>query len=62
MNISREIVLMMDATKPHWRSVDIGSGNGLVPSGNMPLTGLMLIQFYVIIWRHQGTMSRSFPI
>ena len=26
----------MDATRPHWWLVNIGSGNGLVPSGNKP--------------------------
>ena len=27
----------VNATTPHWSLVDIGSGNGLVPSGNKPL-------------------------
>ena len=35
----------------------IGSGNGLVPSGNKPLPEPMLTQIYVAIWRHQATMS-----
>ena len=30
----------------------IGSDNGLVPSGNKPLSEAMLTQFYVAIWRH----------
>ena len=30
----------------------IGSDNGLVLSGNKPLSELMLSQFYVTIWRH----------
>ena len=36
----------------HWWYVNIGSGNGLVPSGSRPLPKLMLTQFYVTIWRH----------
>ena len=27
----------MNATEPYWWQVNIGSGNGLVPSGNKPL-------------------------
>ena len=38
-------------------NVNIGSGNGLVPSGNKPLLELMLTQIYVDIWRHWATMS-----
>ena len=30
----------------------LGPGNGLVPSGNKPLPGLMLTQIYVAKWRH----------
>ena len=37
--------------------INIGSGNGLVPSGNKPLPDPMLTQIYVPIWRHQATMS-----
>ena len=32
--------------------VNIGSGNGLVPSGNKPLPEPMLTQIYVAIWCH----------
>ena len=32
--------------------VNIGSGNGLVPSGNKPLPEPMLTQISVSIWRH----------
>ena len=32
--------------------VNIGSSNGLVPSGTKPLPVPMLIQFYVAIWCH----------
>ena len=41
----------------HWLIVNIGSGNGLVPSGNKPLTELMLTQISVTIWCHQARMS-----
>ena len=36
----------------HWWPINIGSDNGLVPSGNMPLPELMLIQISVAIWCH----------
>ena len=42
----------MHVTGLHWWSVKIGSGNGLVPSGNKPLPERMLTQIYVAIWRH----------
>ena len=38
--------------------VNIGSGNGLVPSSNIPLTGPMLAQIYVAVC-HSATMSYS---
>ena len=37
----------MNATRPYWWKVNIGSGNGLVPSGNKPLPEPMLTQIYV---------------
>ena len=37
----------VNATTPHWSSVNIGSGNGLVPSGNKPLLEPMLTQIPV---------------
>ena len=33
-------------------ALNIGSGNGLVSSGNKPLPEPMLIQIYVAIWLH----------
>ena len=36
----------------HWWSVNIGSGNGLVPSGNKPLPEPMLTDISVAIWCH----------
>ena len=42
----------VNVTGLHWWSINIGSGNGLVPSGNKPLPEPMLTQIYVAIWRH----------
>ena len=42
----------MNVIRLHWLSVNIGSGNGLVPSGNKPLPELMLTQIHATIWRH----------
>ena len=36
---------------------NIGSGNGLVPSGNKPVPGLMLTQVFVAIWHDLATVS-----
>ena len=36
------------ATEPHWWWVSIGSGNGLVVTGNKPLPQLMMTQIYVV--------------
>ena len=36
------------------KSTLIGSGNGLVPSGNKLLPEPMFTKFYVTIWRHSG--------
>ena len=53
----------MNATKPLLWLINIGSGNGLVPSGNKPLPEPMFTQFYITIWHHhQATLSlRSSP-
>ena len=40
------------ASESHWWLVNIGSGNGLVPSGNKPLPEPMLTPIYVAIWHH----------
>ena len=43
----------ISVTQPYWWYVNIGSGNNLVPSGNMPLPEPMLIQIYAAIYlRH----------
>ena len=50
MNWYREHFLskqsLVSATGPYWWAVSIGSGNGLVPSGNKPLPDPMLTQTY----------------
>ena len=40
----------VNATRPHWWLVKIGSGNDYVPSGNKPLPEPMLTQIYFAIW------------
>ena len=51
--ISCEITLQwMSLTGLHWWSVNIGSGNGLVPSGNKPLPEPVLTKISNAIWRH----------
>ena len=44
----------VSGTEPYWWQVNIGSGDGLVPSGNMPLPEQMLTQFRVTIWCHSA--------
>ena len=41
----------MNVTGLHWRSVNIGSGNSLVLSGNKPLSEPLLTQISVAIWK-----------
>ena len=53
---------VVNGTIPHRWLISIGSGNGLVPSGNKSLPESMLTQtslldMYVAIWCHQATMS-----
>ena len=50
--ISCENCTNMNVTGLHWWSFNIGSGNGLVPSGNKPLPEPMLTQTSVAIWSH----------
>ena len=47
----------MNATRPHWQLVNIGSGNVLVQSGNKLLHEAMLTKFCDSIWHHLETMS-----
>ena len=46
----------MNATGPYWRLVNIGSGNGLVPS-DKPLPEPMLTRFIDAYLWHKGEMS-----
>ena len=46
----------INVTGLHWSPGNIGSGNGLVPSGNKPLPEPMLTQISVAIWCHLATM------
>ena len=34
------------------QQLNMGSGNGLVPSGNKPLPEPMLTEIYIAIWHH----------
>ena len=52
----------MNATKPNLWEVNIGSGNGLVPSGTKPLTERMLTQISVATWRHWALLRPSYAI
>ena len=46
-----EVKLPSHERHRRWK-VNIGSGNGLVPSGNKPLPEPILTQIFVAIWRH----------
>ena len=50
--ISCEIVLRCMPQDFTHDKVNIGPGNGLVPSGKKPLPEPMLTKFYYIIWCH----------
>ena len=41
----------------HVLTLNIDSGNGLVSSGNKPLSKLMVTQISVATWHHLATMS-----
>ena len=45
-----------DANGLHWWSVNIGSGNGLMPSGNEALPEPIFTHYFAI-WRHSATWS-----
>ena len=42
----------VDVFGPHWWEVNIGSGNGLVPSGSKPLPEPMLTQIHIVSLGH----------
>ena len=44
-------------TGEYHKAINIGSGNGLLLSGNKPLSEPMLTQIFVAIWRHQATVG-----
>ena len=54
--ISCEIALILNAKGLHWWSVNIGSGNGLVLSGNKPLPGPVLTQD---LCRHMASLGHN---
>ena len=45
------------ATELHGWYVNIGTSNGLAPSGNKPLLEPVLTKIYVATWYHQAIMS-----
>ena len=52
----------VNATEPLLWEVNIGSGDGLVPSGNKPLPESMLTQTCIAVWRRlEATMSLHIP-
>ena len=55
--ITCKIVLKINVTGANCWSVNIGSGNGLMPPGNKPLPEPMLTEFYVALWRQWATMN-----
>ena len=52
----------MYVTGLHWWSVDIGSGNGLMPSGNKSLPEPMLTQISVTIWRYWDAIHKKVSV
>ena len=50
----------MIVTGSYWWYVNIGLGNGLVPSANKPLPEPMLTEIYVAIWRHQASTNYKY--
>ena len=47
----------LNATRPHWLIINIGSGKVLVPSGNRPLCEPVLTLTFVAIRCYQAIMS-----
>ena len=56
LSIQEEKYPRMYARGSHWW-VNIGSGNGLVPSGTKPLPEPLLTKISDTIWCHYATMS-----
>ena len=49
----------VNATRPHWWLVNIGSGNGLVPSGNTPLPEPILTQRVNLLEWHPAMLCNT---
>ena len=59
---SNDIFTISSETALRWISQDllqdnIGSGNGMVPSGTKPLHAPLLSKLYDAIWRHKSAMG-----
>ena len=52
----------MNSTRPYWWLVNIGSGNGVVPSGTKPLPEKNLTEISVGIWRQWVNTSGNIVI
>ena len=50
----------MNATEHLWWEINMGSDNGLVPSGTKPLPEPMLMQICVTLWRIYATRSQHY--
>ena len=57
MKLTHKLKKKLNTKWPHWRLVNISSGNGFVPIGNKPLPEPMSTQIYVAIWHHYSTYS-----
>ena len=56
---SLRMVMLSDECHKTWWLVNIGSGNGLVQSGNKLLTEPVLSKIPNAIWRHKAPMSKN---
>ena len=52
-------IYQMIVIGPHWRLINIGSGNGLEPSGNKPLTEPMMTSLELPIWNISDVFSMA---
>ena len=57
ISISWKIALMYMPQNTSYNDVNIGSGNGLVPSGNKALPVPMLTQICLTTWCHKASVS-----
>ena len=49
----------MNSTRPNWWTVNIGSGHGLVPSGNKPLSQSIWTQIYMTSLGHNELINEQ---